>query len=158
MQKRLSKRTGCRCSLLDLILHVRDEVKEMVGEYRGNRETHSDPYSFDDECKATNAFFGRNSGFNEIKAHHYIVSFAPEDVRDNGLTPEKAQVLGMGLAAKAFPGHQTIVCTHKDGHNGAGNIHCHIVINSVRKKSTALHPNQERRYKNYKSNNTKTNY
>ena len=61
----------------------------MVGEYRGNRETHSDPYSFDDECKATNAFFGRNSGFNEIKAHHYIVSFAPEDVRDNGLTPEK---------------------------------------------------------------------
>ena len=107
-----------------------------------------DPYSFDDECKATNAFFGRNSGFNEIKAHHYIVSFDPEDVRDNGLTPEKAQVLGMELAAKAFPGHQTIVCTHKDGHNGAGNIHCHIVINSVRKKNTALRPNQERRYDN----------
>ncbi len=107
-----------------------------------------DPYSFDDECKATNSFFGRNSGFNEIKAHHYIVSFDPEDVRDNGLTPEKAQVLGMELAAKAFPGHQTIVCTHKDGHNGAGNIHCHIVINSVRKKNTALRPNQERRYDN----------
>lgn len=34
-----------------------------------------------------------------------------------------------------FPGHQALVCTHMDGHNGSGNIHVHIVINSLRKLS-----------------------
>ena len=52
---------------------------------------------------------------------------------ENCLTPERAQELGMELARKAFPGHQVLVCTQKDRHNSAGNIHCHIVLNSVRK-------------------------
>lgn len=107
-----------------------------------------DAMSFAEECQSTNSAFHCNTGYNEIKAHHYIVSFDPEDVRDNNLTPEKAQILGMELALKMFPGHQAIVCTHDDGHNGAGNIHCHIVINSVRKKTTKPLPNQERRYDN----------
>ena len=107
-----------------------------------------DAMSFAEECQSTNSAFHCNNGYDEIKAHHYIVSFDPEDVRDNNLTPEKAQVLGMELALKMFPGHQAIVCTHDDGHNGAGNIHCHIVINSVRKKTTKPLPNQERRYDN----------
>ncbi len=92
-----------------------------------------DPDNFDMECEAVNEHFGKNNTFKEIKAHHYIVSFDPNDRDENGLTPEKAQALGMELARKAFPGHQVIVCTHKDGHNNAGNIHCHIVLNSVRK-------------------------
>lgn len=104
--------------------------------------------TFEQECQSTNAHFGRNREYQEIKAHHYIVSFDPDDVRDNNLTPEKAQQLGMELARKEFPGHQTIVCTHKDGHNGTGNIHCHIVINSVRKLTTDVRENQERRYDN----------
>ncbi len=37
------------------------------------------------------------------------------------------------FARQNFPGHQMIVCTHKDGHNSSGNIHVHIVLNSVRK-------------------------
>ena len=92
-----------------------------------------DPANFDMECEAVNKHFGKNNAFRDIKAHHYIVSFDPNDRDENGLTPERAQELGMELARKAFPGHQVIVCTHKDGHNGAGNIHCHIVLNSVRK-------------------------
>ena len=32
-----------------------------------------------------------------------------------------------------LPGHQALVCTHTDGHNGSGNIHVHIIINSLRK-------------------------
>lgn len=92
-----------------------------------------DPYSFNQECQALNAKYGKNQTYGEIKAHHYIVSFDPNDRDENGLTPERAQELGMGLARKSFPGHQIIVCTHRDGHNSAGNIHCHIVINSVRK-------------------------
>lgn len=92
-----------------------------------------DPDNFDMECEAVNERFGKNQTYREIKAHHYIVSFDPNDRDENGLTPERAQALGMELARKAFPGHQVIVCTHKDGHNSAGNIHCHIVLNSVRK-------------------------
>ena len=92
-----------------------------------------DPASFDEECETVNKKFGKNQSYHEIKAHHYIVSFDPNDRDENGLTPERAQEICMELARKAFPGHQVIVCTHKDGHNGAGNIHCHIVLNSIRK-------------------------
>lgn len=99
-----------------------------------------DPNTFDMECEAVNRRFGKNKSRREIKAHHYIVSFDPKDRDDNGLTPEKAQEIGMELARKCFPGHQVIICTHKDGHNGAGNIHCHIVLNSVRKLTVPREP------------------
>ena len=92
-----------------------------------------DPFSFHAECQAVNAKYGKNRSPSEIKAHHYIISFDPRDRDENGLTPEHAQEIGMEFARSNFPGHQTIVCTHRDGHNSAGNIHVHIVINSVRK-------------------------
>lgn len=103
------------------------------------------PDSFGIECMQTNAAFGKNSSPSEIKAHHYIISFDPRDKSENGLTPEKAQALGLELARAAFPGHQAIVCTHPDGHNGAGNIHVHIVINSVRKEAVTEPLFQERK-------------
>ena len=84
------------------------------------------PYSFQEECQSVNARYGKNQTRSEIKAHHYILSFDPRDRDENGLTPEKAQELGMAFARKNFPGHQLIVCTHKDGHN------VHIVLNSIR--------------------------
>ncbi|MDI9243189.1 relaxase/mobilization nuclease domain-containing protein [Fusibacillus kribbianus] len=93
---------------------------------------HCDPYSFGSECEETNKRFHKNQTREEIKAHHYIISFDPRDRDDNGLTPAQAQVLGMDFARKNFPGHEALVCTHPDGHNSAGNIHVHIVINSVR--------------------------
>ena len=36
------------------------------------------------------------------------------------------------ICIKHFPCHQALVCTHPDGHNKSGNIHVHIVINSLR--------------------------
>lgn len=92
-----------------------------------------DPFNFGRECESTNAHFKKNNTRSEVKAHHYIISFDPRDKHENGLTPERAQELGKEFAAKNFPGHQTIICTHPDGHNSAGNIHVHIVINSIRK-------------------------
>ena len=91
------------------------------------------PFSFDAECEQTNAAFHKNQGYNEIKSHHYILSFDPRDAEESGLTGEKAQSIGLEFAKRYFPGHQALVCTHMDGHNGSGNIHVHIVINSVRK-------------------------
>ncbi len=92
-----------------------------------------DPNTFAEECQSTNRDFKKNTGRAEIKAHHYIISFDPRDRDENNLTPERAQELGMEFAKENFPGHQMLVCTHRDGHNSAGNIHVHIVLNSVRK-------------------------
>lgn len=40
---------------------------------------------------------------------------------------------GKQYVEKFLLGHQAILVVHPDGHNGTGNIHVHIVINSVRK-------------------------
>lgn len=92
-----------------------------------------DPMSFDKECEKTNTFFHKNQKRGDIKSHHYIISFDPADATECGLTGEKAQALCLDFARKNFPGYQALVVTHTDGHNGSGNIHTHIVINSVRK-------------------------
>ena len=102
-----------------------------------------DPFTFAAECQETNAYFHKNQSYNEIKSHHYIISFDPKDRDEHGLTGELAQQLGVEYARKNFPGHQALVCTHTDGHNGSGNIHVHIVINSIRKYDTEPQPYME---------------
>ena len=102
-----------------------------------------DPFSFAAECMETNAYFHKNQSFNEIKSHHYIISFDPKDRDEHGLTGEQAQKLGLEYARENFPGHQALVCTHTDGHNGSGNIHVHIVINSIRKYDVEPQPYME---------------
>lgn len=92
-----------------------------------------DSFTFDMECKELNAQYRKNQIFDVIKSHHYILSFDPKDTEESGLTGERAQQLGLEYARKNFPGHQALVCTHTDGHNQSGNIHVHIVINSLRK-------------------------
>ena len=99
-----------------------------------------DPFSFDMECRELNAKYHKNQNYNEVKSHHYILSFDPKDSIENGLTGERAQQLGLEFAKKNFPGHQTFVCTHTDGHNESGNIHVHIVINSLRKFDVERQP------------------
>lgn len=102
-----------------------------------------DPFTFAAECQETNAYFHKNQSYNDIKSHHYIISFDPKDRDEHGLTGELAQQLGVEYAKENFPGHQALVCTHPDGHNGSGNIHVHIVINSIRKYDTEPQPYME---------------
>ena len=83
-------------------------------------------------CMRANLRYGKNQKREDVKSHHYIISFDPRDSTDNGLTPDRAQALGEEFCREHFPGHQALVCTHPDGHNGSGNIHVHIVINSLR--------------------------
>lgn len=35
--------------------------------------------TFNEECQAINAHYGKNQTHSEIKAHHYIISFDPRD-------------------------------------------------------------------------------
>lgn len=102
-----------------------------------------DSFTFAAECQETNAYFHKNQSYNEIKSHHYIISFDPKDRDEHGLTGELAQQLGVEYAKENFSGHQALVCTHTDGHNGSGNIHVHIVINSIRKYDTEPQPYME---------------
>jgi len=83
-------------------------------------------------CMRANLRYEKNQRREDVKSHHYIISFDPRDGPDNGLTVDRAQELGEKFCAEHFPGHQALVCTHPDGHNHSGNIHVHIVINSLR--------------------------
>lgn len=68
------------------------------------------PFTFDMECMELNARYHKNETYDEVKSHHYIISFDPKDVTENGLTAaQHAQQLGMEYAQKNFPGHQTHV-------------------------------------------------
>ena len=95
-------------------------------------------------CMRANLRYGKNQKREDVKSHHYIISFDPRDAADNGLTVDRAQALGEKFCAEHFPGHQAIVCTHPDGHNHSGNIHVHIVINSLRIYEVPLLPYMDR--------------
>ena len=95
-------------------------------------------------CMCSNLKYGKNQRKEDVKSHHYIISFDPRDAQDNGLTVDRAQELGEQFCKEHFPGHQALVCTHPDGHNHSGNIHVHIVINSLRIAEVPLLPYMER--------------
>ena len=95
-------------------------------------------------CMRSNLRYGKNQKREDVKSHHYIISFDPRDGPDNGLTVDWAQALGEEFCAEHFSGHQAIVCTHPDGHNHSGNIHVHIVINSLRIGEVPLLPYMDR--------------
>lgn len=95
-------------------------------------------------CYRANLRYEKNNLRSDVKSHHYIISFDPRDTADNGLTIDTAQQLGEQFCRDHFAGHQAIVVTHPDGHNGSGNIHVHIVINSLRIKDVPRLPYMDR--------------
>lgn len=139
---------------LDYLKYEHDEVlKRPLLDANGNWVLRRDillegincePELFDVECEMLNAQYHKNQNYDEIKTHHYLISFDPADKDECGLTGEQAQAIGMEYVKANFPGHQALVCTHMDGHNGSGNIHVHIVINSLRIAEVPLLPYMER--------------
>ena len=95
-------------------------------------------------CMRANLRYGKNQRREDVKSHHYIISFDPRDGPDNGLTVDRGQELGEKFCAEHFPGHQALVCTHPDGHNHSRNIHVHIVINSLRIEEVPFLPYMDR--------------
>lgn len=120
---------------LDYLKYEHDEVlKRPLLDANGNWVLRRDillegincePELFDVECEMLNAQYHKNQNYDEIKTHHYLISFDPADKDECGLTGEQAQAIGMEYVKANFPGHQALVCTHMDGHNGSGNIHVH---------------------------------
>ena len=95
-------------------------------------------------CMRANLRYEKNQRREDVKSHHYIISFDPRDGPDNGLTVDRVQELGEQFCKEHFPGHQVLVCTHPDGHNHSGNIHVHIVINSLRIEEVPFLPYMDR--------------
>ena len=85
--------------------------------------------SFGAECIEVNRQYGKNNSVKDVKAHHYIISFEPNDP----ITMEQALEFGKQWLDAFAPGHQAVVAVHPDGHNSSQNMHIHMVINSVRK-------------------------
>lgn len=141
--KHLSSKNASYQAAYDYLVYAHDEVSgKALKDADGNRVMRADflidgvncsAFSFADECRETNEYYGKNGGRSDVKTHHFIVSFDPRDPATAGLTMGEAHEMCLSFARRSFPGHQAIVCTHPDGDNGSGNIHAHIIINSVRK-------------------------
>lgn len=141
--KHIASKSSNYDAALEYLIFKHDELRKTpILDQNGNRimrdefyldGLNCEPYSFDAACQQLNREYQKNKNKNEIKSHHYIISFDPRDSTENCLTGKRAQELGLEYAKANFPGHQALVCTHMDGHNGSGNIHVHIVINSLRK-------------------------
>ena len=141
--KHIASKSSSYGAALEYLIFKHDELRKTpILDQNGNRimrdefyldGLNCEPYSFDAACQQLNREYQKNKNKNEIKSHHYIISFDPRDSTENCLTGKRAQELGLEYAKANFPGHQALVCTHTDGNNGTGNIHTHIIINSLRK-------------------------
>ena len=63
------------------------------------------------------------SGNGNIKAHHIVQSFDPED----NITSEQAFEIGQELMRRMYPNHQYVLAVHND----CEHIHVHIIVNAV---------------------------
>ena len=136
--KHIASKSSNYGAALEYLIFKHDELRKTpILDQKGNRimrdeyyldGLNCEPYSFDAACQQLNREYQKNKNKDEIKSHHYIISFDPRDSTENCLTGKRAQKLGLEYAKANFPGHQALVCTHMDGHNGSGNIHVHIVI------------------------------
>lgn len=76
------------------------------------------------EMMTTKQNFRKTDG---VFFYHYVQSFH----KNERITPEQANQIGLELAAKLFPGHEVLVATHTD----TDEIHNHFVVNSVGHKT-----------------------
>jgi len=119
-----SNKSSNYSAALEYLIFKHDEFRKTpILDQNGNRimrdefyldGLNCEPYSFDAACQQLNREYQKNKNKNEVKSHHYIISFDPRDSTENCLTGKRAQELGLEYAKANFPGHQALVCTHMD--------------------------------------------
>lgn len=97
---------------LEYLIFKHDELRKTpILDQNGNRimrdefyldGLNCEPYSFDAACQQLNREYQKNKNKNEIKSHHYIISFDPRDSTENCLTGKRAQELGLECGAVPF--------------------------------------------------------
>ena len=132
---------------IDYLMYKHDELSgKMVRDENGDPVVRDDflmdgincePFEYPIAAMETNKLYGKNGAKNDVKSHHYVLSFDPRD-QDVGLAFDEAHRMALKFAQEWFGAHQGIVFTHPEGHNESGNIHCHIVFCSVRIKDEPI--------------------
>ena len=54
-------------------------------------------------CMRSNLRYGKNQKREDVKSHHYIISFDPRDAVDNGLTVDRGRRWARNFAGSSFP-------------------------------------------------------
>ena len=91
--KHIANKNADYSAALTYLLFQHDESKNPVLDEKGRmllREEYyldginCEPMMFDKECEMLNAKYHKNQKYNEIKSHHYIISFDPRDKKITG--------------------------------------------------------------------------
>lgn len=90
------------------------------------------PFSFPlaaKQCTERKAASGRAS---PVLMHHFIITFDRRDVQEFRIDGEMAQELAAQWAERCIPGFICVIGTHTAGNLTEDNLHCHVILNSVR--------------------------
>ena len=103
--KHIASKSSNYGAALEYLIFKHDELrKKPILDKNGNRimrdefyldGLNCEPYSFDAACQQLNREYQKNKNKDEIKSHHYIISFDPADKDECGLTGERAQAIGL---------------------------------------------------------------
>lgn len=105
-------------ALADVLTYAKDEEKTEKQFFVDG--INCNPSTARDQFITTKEYFGKTDG---IQAYHGYMSFKEQDI-----TPEKAQEVGMEFARRAWGKRYQVVVTC---HLNTQHLHCHFVINSI---------------------------
>ena len=116
--KHIASKSSNYGAALEYLIFKHDELRKTpILDQNGNRimrdefyldGLNCEPYSFDAACQQLNREYQKNKNKDEIKSHHYIISFDPRDNTENCLTGKRAQELGLEYAKANFPGSRLV--------------------------------------------------
>ena len=88
--KHIASKSSNYGAALEYLIFKHDELRKTpILDQNGNRimrdefyldGLNCEPYSFDAACQQLNREYQKNKNKNEIKSHHYIISFDPRDI------------------------------------------------------------------------------
>ncbi len=112
--KHIASKSSNYGAALEYLIFKHDELRKTpILDQNGNRimrdefyldGLNCEPYSFDAACQQLNREYQKNKNKDEVKSHHYIISFDPRDSTENCLTGKRAQELGLEYAKAELSG------------------------------------------------------
>ncbi len=76
-------------------------------------------------CMRANLRYEKNQRREDVKSHHYIISFDPRDGPDNGLTVDRAQAVGGTSSVQSiFPATRPLSAPTRTGITTAATFMC----------------------------------
>lgn len=96
------------------------------------RGIHCSPFSFPMAAKRCTEQLGVIGRDSPVIMHHFIIAFHRDDVTEFNLDGETAQQIVEEWVRRCLPGFLCVIGTHTQGSQRDPNIHCHVIVNSVR--------------------------